>query len=182
MNSAVRPGTHDPPVTWGRMTMCEAMVASHTFLEQPGKLRLFLQGQSLADLVAEGGRALGTHMCGQAKRAPSGPWLEVEIRADGREAVLANWLNRLLHLARRNRWAPVECQVIAANNSGLRARVRGVALGVKPRLGKAVICPSSLFAPGGCGLQAEVILEVPRPASGHRARLRRASASAKGRA
>jgi len=163
------------------MTMCEAMGASHTFLEQPGKLRLLLRGQSLGDLVAEGGRALGMRMCGQAKRSLSGPWLDVEIHAGGREAILATWLNRLLYLARRNRWAPVDCQVIAVSDSGLRARVRGVPLGEKPRLRKAVIRASSLVAPGGRGLQADVILKTPREGSGHRASPRKASAGTKGR-
>jgi len=163
------------------MTMCEAMGASHAFLEQPGNLRLILRGQSLADLVAEGGRALGTRMCGQAQRGPSGPWVDVEIHADGQESVLADWLNRLLYLAGRDRWAPVECEVIAVNDGGLRARVRGVPLGPKPRLGKAVIRPSSLSAPGGHGLQAEVILEAPRAASRHRTSPRKASAGMKGR-
>jgi SHS2 domain-containing protein len=163
------------------MTMCEAMGASHAFLEQPGELRLLLRGQCLADLVAEGGRALGDRLCGQTKRGPSGPWHNVEIHATGQEAVLGDWLNRLLYLAERDRWAPVDCQVLAVNEGGVRARVRGVSLGEKPCLGKAVIRPKSLDTPSGRGLQAEVILQPPRAASRHRASPRKHAAVTKGR-
>ena len=180
MNDALKLAAHDPPATWGRMTMCEAMGASHAFLEQPGKLRLLLRGASLSDLVAEGGRALGDRLCGHARRGPVGPWVDVEIHAAGQEAVLADWLNRLLYLAGRDRWAPVECQVLASNEGGVRARVRGVSLGETPCLGRAVVRPKSLSLPGGRGLQAEVILQPPRGGSRHRAGRRRHAASTKG--
>lgn len=173
MNSMHKLETEDPPVTWGRMTMCGEVRASHAFRERPGTLLLLLRGQCLGDLVAEGGRALGVRMCGAAKGAPSGPWLNVDIHADSREAILAGWLNRLLYLARRDQWAPVECQVIALSDSDLRARVRGVPLGKKPRPWKAVIRTSSLGAPGERGLEAEVILETPREDFGPRAGPRR---------
>jgi len=150
--------------------MCEVMAPSHVFLEQPGKLRLLLRGQSFGDLVVEGERALSSRLCGQTKPGPSGPWVEVKINAHGREAVLAHWLNRLLYLAGRDRWAPVECQVLAASEGGLRARVRGVALGKEPCLRKAVIGPSSRIGQGPCGLQVEVILQPPLMAPRHRAR------------
>ena len=105
----------------------------------------------------------------------------MEFSACGREAVLAEWLNRLLGLAGRNRWAPVECQVFEASDSGLHARVRGTPLPEPPRLEKAVIRPGSLNALEGHGLQVEVILEASgADASDHAAPVT-ASASAKGR-
>jgi hypothetical protein len=180
MKNAIKLAAHGPAATWGRMTMCEAMGATHAFLEQPGKLRLLLRGQSLSDLVAEGGRALGDRLCGRATRGPFGPWVDVEVHASGQEAVLADWLNRLLDLAERDRWAPVECQVLASNADSVHARVRGVSLGEKPCLGRAVIRPKSFRTPGGRGLQAEVILQPPRVASRHRATPRKHAAGTKG--
>ena len=179
MNETLALGARDQPITWGRMTMCEAMGASHAFLEEPGGLRLLLRGQCLADLAVEGGRALGTRLFGKTQLGPSGPWIDVEIRTDSQEAVLAAWLNRLLELAERNRWASVECEVLASSNNGLRARVRGVSLGEELHLGKAVIRSSSFIAPRGRGLQAEVLLEVPRDASPHRTSRRKVSAGVK---
>ena len=163
MYAATGPGTADQPATWGRMTMCEALGPSHAFLEQAGRLRLLLRGDSFGEVVAEGARALGDRMCGRAERGPSGPWLDVELHAASREKLLVDWLNRLLYLAGRERWAPVECELITVNDDSLHARVRGVALETKPRLGRAIL-PGSLSAPGGTGLQAEVILKPRRAA------------------
>ena len=160
--------------------MCEAMGASHAFLERTGQLRLLLRGQSLGDLAAEGGRALGDRLCGRARRGPLGHWVDVEVHATGQQAVLADWLNRLLALAKRDRWAPVECQVLASNADTVHARVRGVALGEKPCLGKALIGPKSLRTRGGRGLQVEVILQPARTRSRHRAGPRRHDAMKKG--
>jgi SHS2 domain-containing protein len=88
----------------------------------------------------------------------------VEIQAGGREAVLAKWLNRLLDMAERNRWAPVECQVSEANDVRLRARVRGVPIPRPPGLRNAVIQLDSISAHGTRGIQAEVSLEAePAP-------------------
>lgn len=181
MNSTVEHTVHDPPKTWGRMTMCETMGSSHAFLEHPGDLRLLLRGQSLGDLVAEGARALGDRLCGRAKGGPLGHWIEVEVLATGQERILADWLNRLLHLADRDRWAPVECEVLAWHDGGVRARVRGVPLGEKPCLAKAVIRPKPISIPGRRWLQAEVILQSPRTAPRHRASTRKHAAVTKGR-
>jgi len=175
-----RTPNHDTPATWGRMTMGEGVSPTHTFLEEPGKLALILRGESLADLVTEGGRALGSRMRGQAQQGASGPWVEVQCRASGRETLLAEWLNRLLALARRDRWAPVECQVLEVSDSSLHARVRGVPLPGEHRLGKALIRPDSLNALGDHGLQVEVTLEAPDADAGNRVALT-ASASMKGR-
>lgn len=170
MNGAARPGPTDPPATWGRMTMCETLGPSHAFLQRSGQLRLLLRGNSLEDLLVEGARAIGDRLCGQARPAPAGPWLDVEIHADGQERVLGAWLNRLLYLAGRNRWASVESELIALDEGGLHARVRGVTLGAIPPLGRAAILPGSLSSAGGRGLQAEVVLGPVRPAPRRRAR------------
>jgi hypothetical protein len=163
------------------MTMCETMGASHAFLEQPGELRLLLRGRSLPELLTEGGCALGDRLCGQAKRGPSGPWVELDIHATGQQAILGNWLNRLLDLAERDRWAPVECQLLALSNDGVRARVRGVPLGETPRIGRAVVPSKFSSAPGGRGLQVEVILQPRAKASSHPTKLRKHAAVTRGR-
>ena len=105
-------GTDAPPSTWGRMTMCEAICPSHAFLDHPGNLRLLLRGESLGDLLTEAGRALGHRMCDRSKQGLPGPWLDVSISADGPHAILGVWLNRLLQMAQRDRWAPVEAGLI----------------------------------------------------------------------
>jgi hypothetical protein len=116
-------------------------------------------------------------MCGHSKHGLPGPWLDVSINADGPHAILGAWLNRLLQMARRDRWAPVECEVTAADDTSLDARVRGVRLGTPPRLRSAVILPGSFVVPGVHGLHAEVILEAPRAASRRRAGKRKAAVS-----
>jgi CHAD domain-containing protein len=156
---------------FGRNPRSAASIVRH-----PGDLRLLLRGESLRDLVTEGGRALGHRMCGRSKHGLPGPWLDVSINADGPHAILGAWLNRMLELARRDHWAPVECEVTSADDTSLRARVRGVRLGAQPRLTSAVILPGSFVVPGVHGLHAEVML-APRAASRRHAGRRKAAVS-----
>jgi hypothetical protein len=181
MSTPSRFEAHALPRTWGRMTMCDAMGPSHAFLGKPGKLRLLVRGESFADLVAEGGRALVAHLSGDTNGKTWGPWRTVEIHAEGREAVLADWLNRLLDLAGRDRRAPSDFRVLAVSNNALRARVRGKPLAARLHLGRAVIPPGSLTSPDGHGLQAEVRFAAPYQASSPRGGWRKVNAKSKGR-
>lgn len=160
-----------PRRTWGRMTMSEAMGPSHAFIEGADGLRLILRGHSLGELAAEGGRALGERLRRPGRGTPGpGPWLELEVSGPDRETMLVNWLNRLLDLSGWLHWAPVECEVIAASDSGLRARVRGVTLPEPCRLERVMLRPNSHVSPDGRDLLADVILREPRRLIGCAAR------------
>ena len=140
--------------------MCEAVCPSYAFLDNPGERRLRLWGRSLGDLVTESVRALHSLLGERARHGPLGPWVEVDIHGDGPQEILGAWLNRLLELAGRNQWAPVECEVTAVDDGGLRARVRGVRLEARPSLTTATVLSGSLLVPGVPGLHAEVTIRA----------------------
>ena len=147
------------PVSWGRMTMFETPACWHAFIDHPGEHRLLVRGNSFGNLAAEAGRAVGARMHGKAIPKPTEAWRSIEVQASGREAVLRKWVNELIALARRERWAPVECEVLEVDDAGLRARLRGQMLAQAPGLLKAAIRPGCHLAPDGSELVAEVILK-----------------------
>jgi hypothetical protein len=155
------------PHTWGRMTMSETMCPSHAFLSHPAGVRLILRGQSLDQLTSEGCCAIGHWLLGPAWRAGApGPWIELGFTAKDRSTALVGWLNRILALAAVLHWAPVECQMLEATDSGVRARVRGVRLSRSPGLDRAILRASSHVEPDGQSLMADVLLRGPQPLLG----------------
>ena len=143
--------------------MAELASPSHAFLRHADGLRLILRAQNFGELAAEGGRALGERLRGSPGEAlGSGSWLEVDVAAPDREAMLIKWLNRLLDLSEWLQWAPVECRVTAVSDSGLRAQVRGVSLPRPSRPVRAVLRPNSHLGPDGRDLLADVMFQDPR--------------------
>jgi SHS2 domain-containing protein len=148
--------------------MGEAQGPSHAFFERDGQLRLLLRGDSLGALVAEAARALGDRPRGGVRSGEGGHWPEVELVPERREKLLMNWLNRLLVLSARNRWAPVDCELISVHDDLLHAPVRGIALAREAVLGRADV-PEAFASPVGGGVQAEVVLGPSSRAHGRRA-------------
>jgi hypothetical protein len=144
------------------MTMSETLCPSHAFLRNREGVRLILRGQSLEELAREGCCAIGNWLLGpEGTSAVPGPWIELEFAAKDRAAALAGWFNRILGLAAALRWAPVECQVIAAGDSGIRARVRGVQHSDFSRLEGVTLRTNSHLEPEGHDLMADVLLRRP---------------------
>ena len=138
-------------------------ICSHAFLGRPGQLRLVLCAPSLLELATEAGRAVGLRVHrGQSSAAPA-PWLDIEIRAEGEAAVLAEWIGRLLHLASMAPGVALECEIIQADERGLRARVSGVGFEAAPWSGMVVVRPACRVEPDGRGLRAEIVFEGAQP-------------------
>lgn len=157
----MRPGT-DPPVG-ARATTAPANGggrASHRFLEHTGELALEVRAESLGELLAEAGRALGAlALQGRLRRADR-PWREVTVTSADRAALLADWLNELIYQAEARLEVPIEFEIQQAEDGQVRARFRGVAVDQPPALVKAATLHGISVERGEGGLEGHVILDV----------------------
>lgn len=133
--------------------------SSHDFLEHTGEVHLRIRGANLAEVFAEGARALG-QLCAPNGGPGSGTWHQIEVSAPDRAALLVAWLNELIFLAERQHCAPREFFLDDISRTHLRARVRGAPLDVGPSLVKAATMHGLRLEEVGDLLEAEVVLDV----------------------
>lgn len=132
----------------------------HRFIDHTGEVRLQVRAESLGGLLAEAGRALGLLLLGSSKaRVLSTPSV-IEVSAHDREALLVDWLNEILFLAETELWVPLEIEVLAVEDTLLRASVRGVPVPESPALVKAATLHGLRLRRDGDGLAADVVLDV----------------------
>lgn len=136
-------------------TTCE--VLDHT-----ADVKLRLRGPSFAAVAAEAGRALARLELGGVATAPSGAWHTIAIQAADRSALLVDWLNELIYRAESQRWVAAEFEVVAATDTALEVRARGVTVDATPSRVKAATFHGLRVAPirEGDGWEAEVVLDV----------------------
>jgi SHS2 domain-containing protein len=85
---------------------------------------------------------------------------EIELRADGREALLADWLDELVYLADVERFVPEHLTDLELEGDSLRAIVRGHRGEPRP-LVKAITRHRLTFEPDeDVGWRARVVLDV----------------------
>lgn len=134
--------------------------ASHRFLEHTGELALELRAESLADLLAEAGRALGAlALRGRIRRA-DGPWRDVTVASADRTALLVDWLNELIYQAEARSEVPTEFEILGADDGQVRARFRGVVVEQPPALVKAATLHGASVERGERGFEGHVVLDV----------------------
>jgi len=135
--------------------------ASHEVEEHTSELQLRLGAGSLADLLAEAGRALARLQLAESAAADrNGTWREIEVTASDPAALLAEWLNELIYLAETERWVATEFRFAAADERSLRVRARGVPVASPRGLVKAATLHRLRVAPVPGGYEGEVILDV----------------------
>lgn len=133
---------------------------SHRFLSHTGEVRLHLRAQSLADLLAEAGRALGALLLRETNPVPVETWREVSVRASDREGLLVDWLNELIYRAETDLEIATEFDIRQINDTRVEARIRGVRVATPPALVKAATYHGVRIAPAAKGLEADVLLDV----------------------
>ncbi len=144
------------------------MSASHEFFDHTSELGLRIRASSFAELLAEAARGLGKLMLRGRPSSSSGPWYALEVNATDREALLVDWLNELIFRAEVERWIAVEIEIVAATDTMLSARARGVAVDEAPALVKAATHHGLVVrhvgggegGGGGDDVEAEVVLDV----------------------
>jgi SHS2 domain-containing protein len=116
--------------------------------------------ESLAELLAEAGRALGTLLLRGRAAEPSGEARTIEVSSVDREALLVDWLNEIVFLAEVERWVAVDFEIPEAAETHLKASARGVSVDDPPALVKAATFHGLAVEEREGGLQAEVIFDV----------------------
>lgn len=137
-----------------------ALSSSHEFLEHTGEVHLRVRAGSLADLLAEAGRALAELQLRGAASIPGGSWEYLEVRSSDREALLVDWLNELTCHAELRLQVPTQFEVLEATDRRVRARVRGVPVDEPPALIKAATLHGVRVEVIAGGMQADVVLDV----------------------
>jgi SHS2 domain-containing protein len=132
---------------------------AHEIVDHVSEIRLRVRAGSLAELLAEAGRAVAQLQLRGAARS-RGTWRVIEVSAPDRAALLADWLNELIYLAEAERWVGAEFEVASAEDGRVRARVRGVLIERAPALLKAATLHGLRVDDVPGGLEGQVILDV----------------------
>jgi SHS2 domain-containing protein len=129
-------------------------------LAHTAEVMLRLRATTLADLLAEAGRALGRLELGEPVPPAAGEPRLIEVQSPDREALLVDWLNELVYLAETERWVPVEFEMVTANDTTARAWARGVVTDEAPARVKAATFHGLKVVAGPQGFEADVVLDV----------------------
>lgn len=133
---------------------------SHRFLAHTGEIRLHLHAPSLADLLAEAGRALSTLLLRASSQPSREPWRDVTVSSSDREGLLVDWLNELIYRAETDLEVATEFDIRQVSDTGVDGRIRGIRVATPPALVKAATYHGVRIAPAANGLEADVILDV----------------------
>jgi SHS2 domain-containing protein len=136
------------------------MQASHEIIDHASEVRLRIRAGSLAELLAEAGRALAELQLGESRGAPTPKWRDIEVSAPDRAALLAEWLNELIFLGEAEAWVPVQFEVERASDTSARIRASGMWLDRAPGLVKAATLHGLRVDEIAGGLEGQVILDV----------------------
>jgi SHS2 domain-containing protein len=135
------------------------MQASHEIVDHASEVRLRIRAGSLAELLAEAGRALAEVQLRESG-ASTPKWRDIEVSAPDRAALLAEWLNELIFLGETEAWVPVQFEVERATDTSARVRASGMSLDRAPGLVKAATLHGLRVDEIAGGLEGEVVLDV----------------------
>ena len=136
------------------------MSASHELLPHTSEVLVRLRASSLGELLVEAARALVEVEACEGESRPAPGWVEVEVTAGDREALLVHWLNELLFRLEHDRLLPEEIRITEVSDLQVRARIRGRRLARPPALVKAATLHGLEVRDEKGGLAAQVILDV----------------------
>jgi SHS2 domain-containing protein len=133
---------------------------SHEVADHASEIQLQLRAGSLAELLAEAGRALAAIQLGGTAEPATGPWRRIEVSSPDRASLLADWLNELVFLAETERWVATDFGIELADDRSVRARVRGIEVERVSGLVKAATLHGLRLEDVPGGMEGEVILDV----------------------
>lgn len=132
----------------------------HHWVDHTSEVQLEVEGESLAELAAEAGRALGLLMLRAEPAVVSGSARRLEVFAVDRDALLVNWLNEILFVAETEHWVPVEFDVEEASPVRLLAAAWGVPVMEPPSSVKAATFHGLKVEERDGLFRAEIIFDV----------------------
>jgi len=134
--------------------------AAFEYVPHRGEIGLRLRGATVGDVLREAALGLSGLLL------PAGPGdhqetaREISLDAPDRATLLVDWLNELLFLADRHRWAPTRLDIHQATDYHLRATAYGPVLPQAPTLVKAATWHGLRFDRLDEGYEAEVLLDI----------------------
>jgi SHS2 domain-containing protein len=146
-------------------TMHDRIPPSHEVVDHTSEIRLRIRAGSLAELLAEAGRALARLELRGGRAVATGDWRPLTVSAADRAALLVAWLNELVFLAEAERWVPIDFEIgraeeSSAGESAVWARARGMSVDRSPGLVKAATLHGLRVDAIPGGLEGEVVLDV----------------------
>jgi SHS2 domain-containing protein len=133
---------------------------SHEIRRHTSEIELHLRAGSLADLLAEAGRALASVQLAGADCVAGGPVRSIQVSSADRELLLVDWLNELIFLADMDRWVALDFEIQRGNDTEILARASGVILDRRAGRVKAATLHGLRVKDIPGGLEADVILDV----------------------
>lgn len=100
-------------------------MASHTFEQHTGEVKLRLEAADVRELFVEAARAL-CELLGAPADDPPGAWQRVTVTGRDHEALLVAWLNELVARAEIDHLLYRDVVIDELATTGLQARIRGV--------------------------------------------------------
>jgi SHS2 domain-containing protein len=138
----------------------EPLRPGYDIIDHTSEVQVRLRAATLADLLAEAGRALADIQLRGADVPTGGEWRSLEVTAVDPAGLLADWLNELVYMAETERWVATEFDLRIEGQGTLIGRARGVTLDRLPGLVKAATMHGLHVVEIPGGLAAEVILDV----------------------
>jgi SHS2 domain-containing protein len=129
----------------------------YRWVEHTGELELEIEAPTEEAVFAEALRAFA-ELVGDG-RPMNLRRREIELAADDRDILLAEWLNELVYLADAHRFVPSRLTAFGLERGGLRATVRGHVGEPKP-LVKAASLHGLAYDRANEGWRARVVLDV----------------------
>jgi len=135
-------------------------MATHSFEEHTGEVRIHLEAESLTGLFEEAARALAEVMLGPELPPATGPLQPVALKAVDAEALLVDWLNELVFRADAEHRVITETRVEAVSDTELRAQIRGAEVEVLRTAVKAATLHRLRLERRPGAISASVVLDV----------------------
>ena len=133
---------------------------SHEIREHTSEIGLHIRAESLADLLAEAGRALATVQLAGANCVPGGAVRSIRVSSPERQLLLVDWLNELIFLADLDHWIALEFEIDSVTDTEVQARASGVTLERRASRVKAATLHGLRVENVAGGLEADLILDI----------------------
>jgi SHS2 domain-containing protein len=133
---------------------------SHELVPHTAEVGIRARASSLGELLAEAGRAFAQLELHGAAQKPDAAWRRLEVGANDRASLLAEWLNELIYQAETSRWVPTEFLVEEVGERRAVLQARGVTLERAPGLVKAATYHGIAVREIPGGFEGEVVLDV----------------------
>lgn len=134
---------------------------SHHFEDHPGEVKVGIRAESLRELFAEAGSALGELLLEDPETATAtSEWERCALRAADRETLLAAWVNELIYLSETRHVVYTEFRIDRLTDTELLASARGVPTEqIRTAVKAATFHELSVREVAG-GYEAQVVLDV----------------------